>query len=252
MRPLVVVVVVPFVCLLLDILQSAEDVSVEYSPAVASVEALYVAVLCRASGLREQQPDVVTLAPLLEVLGYELGSVVASDVARFAFKPYHLLKCPYHSLGRERHGHLLGYSHTVTVVDDVQDTELPSAFKHVADKVYRPRDVGFQRLLQRVLDPCRETFLKSETLLIVHAFVNTIHFLVVPRLAVTTKPLEDLPEPVAVFGGCPYRLLNLRVVPFLAVIEVRPVYLHHSARPSDAHLIFFHDAVRQFFLDLGL
>ena len=67
MRPLVVVVHIPFSGLPPHLIDGAEDVCVQHRPAVASVEALDVAVLGRLHRLGEQYLYVVAMAPLLEV-----------------------------------------------------------------------------------------------------------------------------------------------------------------------------------------
>ena len=201
MRPEIVVVSVPVVGFQLDIPDNAEDVRVEHRLAIALVELLDVAVLCRLAGLCVQYGDVVALAPLLELLGDELGAVVASDVLGLAMEPYHLLQGPYQPLRGERHRLFLGQRDPVVVVDDVEHAELPAALQRVAHEVYGPRDVRLLRLLQRVLRPGGKALLQLGTLLIVHVFVNAVHLLVIPCIPIAAQPLEDLPEAVAVLGS---------------------------------------------------
>ena len=53
-----------------------------------------------------------------------------------------------------------------------------------------------------------------------HLFIYSIHLLVVPGLAVTTKSLEDLPEDVTELRRLADSLLHFTVILLFSVIEI--------------------------------
>ena len=122
-------------------------------------------------------------------------------------------------------------------------TERSSALQPVTHKVNWPCGVRLWRYYERALDACREPFLQLAALLVMHLFIYSVHLLVVPGLAVTTKSLEDLPEAVIELCRLADSLLHFTVILLFSVIEIWPVDIHQFARPRDAHFVFLYDLI---------
>ena len=127
-RSFIVVVVRPLVRYITDISYGSEYVSIKYRSPVGAIEAFYVTVLGRTSGLDEQQFYVISCAPFPELLCDELRAIVTTYVSWLTVQPNGFLKSFYHPFRRKGHWHLLCYRNSVTVIYYIQYPELPAKF----------------------------------------------------------------------------------------------------------------------------
>ena len=103
MRPVLVVVSTSSLGQFAHLLDIPEDICVQYCPAIAAVEAFYIAVLGRFSRLDELMFYPVCLAPDVELLGDELRAVVCPDAFGLAVDEDNLLHNCYDPLSGHRH-----------------------------------------------------------------------------------------------------------------------------------------------------
>src|SRR5690606_16100979 len=87
-----VVVIPPGFSQFPDFRQVSENVSVKYSPSVASVEAFNVAVLGGFAWLNINDVNLIAFAPIFEHLSDKLRAIVAAYLLWFAIQPYDLFQ----------------------------------------------------------------------------------------------------------------------------------------------------------------
>ena len=135
MRSFFVVVFPPGLSQFDDFRQISKNISVKYSPSVASVEAFNLTILSGFARLSIHDVYLIAFAPIFEHPGDKLGTIVAAYVLWFAIKPYDLFRNFNDTLCRHGHRYLLRYGNLAGIIYDVKNTELPSALNPVTDKV---------------------------------------------------------------------------------------------------------------------
>ena len=188
MGPFFVVVFPPGFGQFPDFRYVAENISIKNSSSVASVEAFNVTVLSGFARLNINDVNLIAFAPIFEHLSDKLRAIVAAYVLWFAIQPYDLFQNFNDPFCRHGHRYLLCHGNLAGIIYDIKNTELSSALNPVTDKVNGPGNIGLFRHNQRILHSCRQTFLQTASLLIVHCLVNPVNLLVVPCLTLTSQP----------------------------------------------------------------
>src|SRR4051812_27651659 len=94
MWSVVVVVLYPLLCYGSYFINGVEQVSIQHTLPVSSIEAFYKGILCRLTRLNILELNFIHFAPLLCYLSYELRSVVHAYFLRLAIAPYQMSQYP--------------------------------------------------------------------------------------------------------------------------------------------------------------
>ncbi len=171
-----------------------EDILVQYTPSVRTVEAFHERVLGRLSRLYVFELYTVHPAPVLRQVGYEFRSVVHPDLLRFSFFVDQMVQYPDNTVAGQREIDLDMERLPVEVVDDVERPETPFVLQYIGHEIDAPGMVDLGGNLQGFFYPCRQTFLYLSSQRQAKGLVYTVYPLMVPRSSLVAQSVIGLPE----------------------------------------------------------
>lgn len=143
----------------------------------------------------------------------EFWTVIAPNVVRLTVLPDYFLHESDQARRRYGMGDFLCNGDTVAIIDNIKHTEFTIALQNVSNEVHRPCDIFLVWSHKWILDSGWQALAQRFSPVEMNRLVDTVDFLMVPRMAILTNQPVYFPEAlVGDFSLLPDRSLNLGIV----------------------------------------
>lgn len=154
-RPVMVIVIHPDLCLLPYLIDILKNVLVKDTAPVGPVEPFDKCVLRGFAGLNVLEPYPMHQTPVLGYMGNEFGAIVHSYLFRPSFFIDQVVKYPNNAVTGKGEIDLYMDGFPVKIVDNVERPETPTVLQYIGHKINTPGMVRFTGYFQRFFDPGR-------------------------------------------------------------------------------------------------